>query len=70
MDRAAITQTQIVEALEKRGVHITLSYVSRIVSGERRLKRNPVLRAELARALDVPTHWIEAERPDPERLAS
>lgn len=70
LDKAGMTQTQLVEKLNERGVQITLSYLGRIVSGSRRLKRNPVLRAELARALDVPLHWIEAERPDPERLAS
>lgn len=70
LDKAGMTQTQLVGALAARGVHISLSYLGRIVSGDRRLPRNPVLRAELARALDVPVHWIEVERPDPERVAS
>lgn len=69
LDMAGMTQTQLVEELGRRGVPITLSYLGRILAGSRRLKRNPVLRTELARALNVPIHWIEVERPDPERVA-
>lgn len=61
MDRAGITTTQLAREIGK-----SVSYTARIVNGSRRLKRNPVLRHDIARALDVPAHWIEIERPDPE----
>jgi transcriptional regulator with XRE-family HTH domain len=51
-------------------VGVTVSYIGRILAGSRKLKRNPVLRRSIAKALDVPVHWIEAERPDPERVTS
>lgn len=70
LDLKGMTATQLVDQLDKQGVRITLSYAARILSGSRKLKRNPVLRHEIAKALGVPVHWIEIERPDPERIAS
>jgi hypothetical protein len=65
-----MTPRQLTEALQARGNAISYDYVVNIVNGHRKLKRNPVLRKEIAAVLDVPVHWIEAERPDPERVAS
>lgn len=75
---AAIDSEQLRRALEMRSmtptqladrVGITLSYAARILNGHRKLKRNPVLRRSIAEAIGVPVHWIETERPDPERVA-
>lgn len=65
MDKSGVTTKQLADAIDK-----SLSYTARIVNGNRRLKRNPVLRHEIAKALDVPVHWIEAERPDPEAVVA
>ena len=70
LDLAAMTPTQLVEALHQRGARISLSYACRIIAGGARLKRNPVLRRQIAEVLNVPTHWIEAERPDPEAVVA
>lgn len=61
MDRAPMTTKQLTEELHRRGVEVSHDYVVNIVNGHRRLKRNPVLRHEIARALDVPVHWIEVQ---------
>ena len=55
LDRSGMTQKQLADELG-----ISLSYLSRILAGTRRLKRNPILRLRIAEALDVPIHWIEA----------
>ena len=55
-----MTPTQLAEQLG-----ISRSYLVRITNGSGRLKRNPVLRRQIADALDVPVHWIEGERPEP-----
>jgi transcriptional regulator with XRE-family HTH domain len=60
MARAPMTPTQLADQLG-----ISLSYLVRITNGSRRLKRNPVLRRQIADTLDVPVHWIEVERPEP-----
>jgi transcriptional regulator with XRE-family HTH domain len=64
MARANMTPSRLAKELD-----VSLSYVVRILSGTRRLKRNPILRRRIAEALDVPVHWIEVERPDPEQVA-
>lgn len=51
-------------------IGMSLTYVCDITAGRRTLKRNPDLRARIAKAIGVPRDWIEAERPDPDRLAS
>jgi transcriptional regulator with XRE-family HTH domain len=38
---------------------VSESYVRAILRGDRRLKRNPVLRRRIADALGVPLYWIE-----------
>ncbi len=38
---------------------ISLQYACDIVAGRRTLKRNPGLRKRIAKACDVPLHWIE-----------
>jgi transcriptional regulator with XRE-family HTH domain len=65
MSGKGVTTKQLADA-----VGLSLSYMTRIVNGQRRLKRNPVMRHDIAKALGVPTHWIEVERPDPEAVAS
>lgn len=45
-------------------VGVSPHYISNILNGHRRLKRNPELRRKIAAALDRPLDWIEAERPD------
>jgi hypothetical protein len=54
MDRANVTPKQLAEA-----VGISVTYVCDMTAGRRTLKRNPELRAAIARALDCPRHWIE-----------
>ena len=39
---------------------ISVSYASDICNGHRQLARSPHLRKAIAKALDVPQHWIEA----------
>jgi hypothetical protein len=65
MELAQVTTTELTDRLNDDGssATVTLSYVARICKGDRRLKRNPVLRARIARALGVRRDWIEAERP-------
>jgi len=55
MDRSGMTAVALAVTLE-----ISPSYVSRILGGERRLERNPVLRRRIADALKVPQSMIEA----------
>ena len=59
MDLAQITPTQLSKEL-----HVSLTYVGDITSGRRTLKRSPELRSKIAKAVNVPIHWIE--RPTPE----
>lgn len=59
LDRAPMTTKQLTEGLRARGNKVSHDYVVNIVNGHRRLKRNPVLRSEIAQVLDVPVHWIE-----------
>lgn len=54
MERSGLTPTRLADELG-----VSLSYVVRIMHGNRRLKRNPALRRRIADALDVPQHWIE-----------
>lgn len=61
LDRSPMTTKQLTEGLRQRGNQVSHDYVVNIVNGHRRLKRNPVLRHEIARALDVPVHWIEVQ---------
>lgn len=63
MDKSGVTTKQLADQ-----VGVSLSYMARIVNGHRRLKREPARRRDIAQALNVPVHWIEAERPDPERV--
>jgi len=55
MDRSGMTAVALAAKIE-----ISPSYVSRILSGERRLDRKPVLRRRIADALKVPQSMIEA----------
>lgn len=64
MDKSGMTTKQLADS-----IGVSLSYMARIVNGHRRLKREPQRRRDIARALDVPVHWIEAERPDPDLAA-
>lgn len=66
LDRAPMTAKQLTERLQAAGYPISHDYVVNIIHGHRKLKRNAVLRRLIAEALDVPVHWIEVERPDPE----
>lgn len=59
MDMAQMTPKRLAEELD-----LSLTYVCDIRDGRRTLKRSPELRARIARALNVPTFWIE--RPDAE----
>ncbi len=52
------------------GHAVSHDYVLNILNGHRKLKRNAVLRHAIAKALGVPVHWIEAERPDPEQATA
>lgn len=63
MDLAGITPAELTRRLAESGVPVTLSYVSRICKGERRLKRNPVMIRRIADAIGVRRDWIETERP-------
>ena len=54
MDKSAVTPKQLADSLG-----LSLQYVCDITAGRRTLKRNPELRRRMAKALDVPTHWIE-----------
>jgi hypothetical protein len=64
MELASVTPTELTERLNDDGMRdVTLSYVARICKGDRRLKRNPVLRNRIAQALGVRRDWIETERP-------
>ena len=56
MDLAGMTPAQLAEAVE-----ISSHYMRNITAGHRRLKSNPTLRIRIAKALDVPVHWIEAK---------
>lgn len=58
MDQAAMTPARLAEE-----VGVSITYIVDIRKGRRNLARNPALRQKLARAIDVPTHWIET-RPD------
>lgn len=64
MDDAGVTPKQLATATGK-----SLTYICDITAGRRTLKRNPLLRSEIAKALDCPRFWIEQERPDPEAAA-
>lgn len=55
MDMAGFTPTMLAESVEK-----SPDYITNIRNGHRRLKRNPVLRRQLADALGVPQRWIES----------
>lgn len=54
MDLSNITAKQLAEA-----AGISLTYTCDIIAGRRTLKRNPALRRNLAKAMNVPVHWIE-----------
>lgn len=71
---AAIDHKGLAKAIEKCGyegrqvqlaaeVGISPQYLSDILGGRRKLKRNPELRKKLADALDVPRRWIETSDP-------
>lgn len=47
-----------------RRVDVTTDYISHLLAGRRRLKRNPVLRRRIADALGVPVDWIEGRWTD------
>mgnify|MGYP003333598788 CR=1 FL=1 len=55
MSRAPMTVSQLAAA-----TGISVSYASDICNGHRQLARSPHLRKAIAKALDVPQHWIEA----------
>lgn len=54
MDMAPMTPKQLADK-----VGISLTYMCDITAGRRTLKRNPEMRRNLAKALNVPQHWIE-----------
>jgi transcriptional regulator with XRE-family HTH domain len=54
MDVSGVTPKQLADELS-----ISLTYVGDLRSGRRSLKRNPELRRRIAKALNVPIHWIE-----------
>lgn len=58
--QVALNATGIPVAELARRVGVTTSYMARIVNGDRRLKRNPALRRQIANALGVYPDWIEA----------
>lgn len=70
LDRAPMTTRQLTDELNRRGHQVSHDYVVNIVNGHRRLKRNSVLRRAIAGVLDVPVHWIEIERPDPDLVVT
>lgn len=41
-------------------VGVSVQYICDMLSGRRRLKRNPTLRKKIATVIGVPTDWIEA----------
>lgn len=57
MDRSGVSNTRLVEMVPE----LSLPYLSDILSGRRRLKRNPEMRQRIAKALDVPAYWIEVQ---------
>lgn len=65
MEDKGVTPSELAKRLD-----LSADYVRNIISGHRRLKRSVTLRHDIARTLGVPRDWIEAERPDPDRLAS
>jgi hypothetical protein len=54
MELSGTTPTQLARELD-----LSLTYVGDMTSGRRSLKRNPALRSRIAKALNVPIHWIE-----------
>ena len=54
MELSGTTPTQLAKDLD-----LSLTYVGDMTSGRRTLKRNPALRTRIAKALNVPIHWIE-----------
>jgi transcriptional regulator with XRE-family HTH domain len=65
---AAIDHELLTKAMDKSGVTpkrlatetgMSLTYICDILAGRRTLKRNPALRRSIAKACDVPVHWIE-----------
>lgn len=64
MDKSGVTATQLATATGQ-----SLSYISDITHGRRTLKRNPSLRRAIAKALDVPVHWIEHHAPSADEVA-
>lgn len=54
MSLAPMTPKQLADA-----TGMSLTYVCDITAGRRTLKRNPDLRKRIAKALNVPQHWIE-----------
>lgn len=64
MDKAGVSPQQLATEIDK-----SLQYVCDIRAGRRTLKRNPDLRNRIAKACDVPVHWIE-RRPEPDAVAS
>lgn len=67
---AAIDRAGLAKAIELAGYEgrqnelasdlgISPQYLTDIIKGRRTLKRNPELRARMAKQLDVPRRWIE-----------
>lgn len=46
------------------GVDISLQYACDLISGHRKLKRNPALRKKIATFANVPVDWIEVREPE------
>jgi transcriptional regulator with XRE-family HTH domain len=61
MEKDGMTAAQLAKQVDK-----DLSYVCRILSGERTLKRNPGLIKQLAGVLNVPVSMLEHRAPGEE----
>lgn len=68
--RTAMTAVGITPAELARRVDVSGDYISHLLAGRRRLKRNPVLRRKIADALNVPVDWIEGRWTDTHGKAS
>ncbi len=53
-----------------RRCNISVSYAARIANGNRRLKRNPTLRRQIAEALGVYPDWIEGRSGDDDQVSA
>lgn len=56
MDLAGCSRKRLADATDLR-----LQYVCDVVAGRRNLAHSPGVRNAMAKALDVPVHWIEQD---------